>query len=120
MFQIFFGEGEIVTGLNGVDLSRFKSLYRGVSRAHERTFYGVRNWLMRVLQVDPEEYKLRVRSLVNRVQHGFYWELVELQGTKNWRLCTMCYRTWVAFTTSSGNCNNEGATNGCLRGETWT
>lgn len=90
VFQIFFGEGEIVTGLNGVDLSRFKSLYRGVSRAHERTFYGVRNWLMRVLQVDPEEYKLRVRCLVNRVQHGFYWELVELQGTKNWRDYVQC------------------------------
>ena len=90
VFQIFYGEGEIVNGLNGVDLSWFKSLYRGVSRTHERTFYGVRNWLMRVLQVDPEEYKLRVPRLVNRVQHEFYWELVELQGTKNWRDYIQC------------------------------
>lgn len=49
VFQIFYGEGEVVNGLSGVDLSGFQSVYRGVSRAHERIFYCVHNWLMCVL-----------------------------------------------------------------------
>lgn len=40
--------------------------------------------------MDPEEYSLRVRCLVNRVQQEFYWELVDLHGTKNWRDYVQC------------------------------
>ena len=39
-FQIFYGQGEICYGLEGVDLSGFKSVTKGIARASERTFGG--------------------------------------------------------------------------------
>lgn len=66
VFQIFYGEGEVVYGLTGVDLSGFPSIHRGISRANERTIGGVRNWLMRVFRLDPERYNLNLRGLVSR------------------------------------------------------
>ena len=53
-FQIFYGQGEICYGPNGVDLSGFKSVTKDIARASERTFRGVYNRLLRGFKLDPE------------------------------------------------------------------
>ena len=41
IFQIYYGEGEIRYGPNGVDLSGFRHVMKGLSKANERTIVGV-------------------------------------------------------------------------------
>ena len=82
-FQIFYGQGEICYGLEGVDLSGFKSVTKGIARASERTFVGVYNWLLRFFNLDSEQYELTVMAVVSRASVGVYWELLPLEGTTN-------------------------------------
>ena len=84
-FQIFYGQGEICYGPEGVDLSGFKSVTKGIARASERTFGGVYNWLLRFFNLDSEQYELTVMAVVSRASVGVYWELLPLEGTTNWR-----------------------------------
>ena len=41
IFQIYYGEGEIMYGPNSVDLSGFRHVVKGLSKANERTIVGV-------------------------------------------------------------------------------
>ena len=85
VFKIFYGEGEIIYGPNGVDLSGFPSISKGILRVNERTIQDVRNWMLRRFGLDPERHGLNLQGLVSRVRTGFYWELIDLNGTTIWR-----------------------------------
>jgi hypothetical protein len=37
IFSIYYGEGNVIYGPNGVDLSEFNCTVRGITRPHERT-----------------------------------------------------------------------------------
>jgi hypothetical protein len=42
-FSIYYGEGNMIYGPNGVDLSEFNCAARGITRPHERTFESLCN-----------------------------------------------------------------------------
>ena len=84
-FQIYYGEGEIIQGVHGVDLSGFASVNRWVSRANERTISGVHDWLMRIFGLDRNQHNVKVMGIVSRVREGTFWELVPLNATSTWR-----------------------------------
>lgn len=84
-FQIHYGEGEIVYGSEGVDLSGFRSMTKGIGRACERTFSGVYNWLFTGFKLDPEQHGLTIQAVVNRSMQGYYGELFPINTTHNWR-----------------------------------
>ena len=46
IFQIYYSEGEIRYGPNCVDLSGFRHVMKGLSKANEGTISGVCKWLM--------------------------------------------------------------------------
>jgi hypothetical protein len=43
IFCIYYGEGNVIYGPNGVDLSEFNCAVRGITRPHERTFESLCN-----------------------------------------------------------------------------
>jgi hypothetical protein len=46
----------------------------------------ITNWLYKAFKKDEEQWKLSVMALFNRSEPVF-WELMQLEGTENWR----CY-----------------------------
>jgi len=85
VFQICYGPGDIFEGSNGVDFSGFPLICKGISRPDERTIHGVRNWILRLFGLDPEQHTLHLRGLVSRRQDRFYGELIDLNATSVWR-----------------------------------
>jgi hypothetical protein len=83
---LFYGFGEIRYGPQGVDLSLFKTVTRDLTRAEERLWGVITNWLDKAFRKDEEQWKLSVMVVFNRSQPVF-WELRHLEGTENWR----CY-----------------------------
>jgi hypothetical protein len=82
--KIYNGIGEIIYGPQGVDLSNYSSVEKNVSRAEERTWETITNWLVKVFSVDLEHQCMSAMALINR-STPVYWELVALQGTPRWR-----------------------------------
>ena len=64
-FQVFFGNGNILYGSNGVDLSAFKCTSSAIDKPLERSFGSIYKWLQRGFRVDPETYVMTVHALVN-------------------------------------------------------
>ena len=58
-FQVFYGEYNVMYGLNGVDLSAFKCTSSGIDKPLERSFGSICKWLQRGFHVDPETHGLR-------------------------------------------------------------
>ena len=85
IFQIYYGEGEIMYGPNGVDLSGFRHVMKGLSKANERNIVGVCKWLMRFFQLDPQQYELKLKGVLSRASHGYFGELVPIEATSTWR-----------------------------------
>ena len=81
IFKIYYGEGEIRYGPNGVDLSGFRHVMKGLSKANERTIVGVCKWLMRFFQLDPQQYELKLKAVLSRASHGYFGELVPIEAT---------------------------------------
>jgi hypothetical protein len=82
--ELYYGIGEIIYGPQGVDLSNYSSIEKNVSRAGERTWEAITNWLVKALSVDLEHQCMSVMALINR-SAPLYWELVALKGTPQWR-----------------------------------
>jgi hypothetical protein len=53
-FSIYYGEGNMIYGPNGVDLSEFNCAIREITRPHESTFEFLCNWLMSGLKINQE------------------------------------------------------------------
>ncbi|TVU08742.1 hypothetical protein EJB05_42154, partial [Eragrostis curvula] len=45
---------------NGVDLSGFQSVCKGVPKPNEKTMTGIRNWLMKLFRLDQNQHGLNV------------------------------------------------------------
>jgi hypothetical protein len=84
--QLFYGSGEIRYGPEGDDLSLFKTMTRDLTRVEERPWGVITNWLYKAFREDEEQWKLLVMAVSNRSEPMF-WEIMHLEGTKNWR----CY-----------------------------
>jgi len=84
-FQIYYGEGEIRYCPEGVDLSGFRSVNKGISRANERSFGAICNWLMKCFKLDPEQFGLTVSAVTSRSNWPIYWEIVAIGGSTMWR-----------------------------------
>jgi hypothetical protein len=82
--KLYYGIGEIIYGPQRVDLSNYSSIEKNVSRAGERTWEAITNWLVKVFSVDLEHQCMSVMALLNR-SAPVYWELVALEGTPRWR-----------------------------------
>ena len=80
MIDVYYGEGEILHGPNGVDLSNFNAIQRAVSNPEEKSFNALYKWLIRIFQIDETVEKLNVRGLVSRVTGTEYWELIPLNS----------------------------------------
>ncbi|TVU29951.1 hypothetical protein EJB05_21547, partial [Eragrostis curvula] len=59
-FQIYYGEGQTGFNENGVDLSGFESVCKGVPKPNEKTMTGIRNWLMKLFRLDQNQHGLNV------------------------------------------------------------
>jgi hypothetical protein len=78
IFSIYYGEGYVIYGPNGVDLSEFNCAVRGITRLYERTFESLCNWLMRGLRINQETRTVRVQCVINRTTNDLIWELIPL------------------------------------------
>ena len=61
-FQVFFGNGNILYGSNGVDLSAFKCTSSAIDKPLEMSFCSI---YKRGFHVDPETHVMTVHALVN-------------------------------------------------------
>jgi hypothetical protein len=52
--KIYYGIGDIIYGTQGLDLSNYSSVEKNVSRAGERTWEAITNWLVKAFLVDLE------------------------------------------------------------------
>jgi hypothetical protein len=78
-------------------LSLFKTVTRDLTRAEERPWGVITNWLYTTFRKDEEQWKLSVVAVCNRSQPVF-WELMHLEGTENWRCYVRSACTIVAPT----------------------
>ena len=81
IFQIYYGEGEIRYGLNGVDLSGFCHVMKGLSKANERIIVGVCKWLMQFFQLDLQQHDLKLKTVLSCASQGYFGELVPIEAT---------------------------------------
>ncbi|KAG8099122.1 hypothetical protein GUJ93_ZPchr0013g37677 [Zizania palustris] len=84
-FRIYYGDGEVVNGPDGVDLSSFQFAENSLSRVTERTIECVMQWLYHIFRLDREKLELRLYCRASRVAKGYYWEMVEVRTTGMWR-----------------------------------
>jgi hypothetical protein len=59
-FSIYYGEGNVIYRLNGVDLSEFNYAARGITRPHEGIFESLCNWLMSGLRINQKIHTVSV------------------------------------------------------------
>jgi hypothetical protein len=83
-FSIYYGEGNVIYGPNGVDLSEFNCAVRGITRPHERIFESLCNWLMSRLRINQKTHTVSVQCVINRTTHTLIWELMPLASNDDW------------------------------------
>ena len=67
VIEVYYGEGEILHGPNGVDLSSFNAIQKAVSNLEHKSLNGLYKWLIRIFDIDEVVQKLNVPALVSRV-----------------------------------------------------
>ena len=65
VIDVYYEQGEILHGPNGVDLSNFNAIQRAVSNPEEKFFNALYKWLIRIFQIDETVEKLNVCGLVS-------------------------------------------------------
>src|SRR6266540_603631 len=85
-FQVFFGEGSVGYGPNGIDLSAFKCTQRGIDKPRDRSFGSIYKWLERGFHINPETHVLTIQTLVTWANEGVLWELMPICNTADWKL----------------------------------
>jgi hypothetical protein len=95
-FQVFFGEYNILYGLNRVDLSAFKCTSSAIDKPLERSFGSIYKWLQLGFHVDAETHVMTVQSLVNWEVESDLWELMMIHSTDDWQkyMQTALERGW--------------------------
>src|SRR6266540_7422904 len=82
-FQVFFGEGSVGYGPNGIDLSAFKCTQSGIDKLRDMSFG---KWLERGFHINPETHVLTVQTLVTWANKGVLWELMPIRKTVDWKM----------------------------------
>ena len=83
-FQIYMGgNGPVMHGEYGVDLSALKSTIKAVDRPLDRSFASIHKWLERGLHINPETQLLTVQTLTN--WDTGVWELMLIHNTEEWK-----------------------------------
>src|SRR5436190_18932876 len=85
-FQVFFGEGSIGYGPNGIDLSAFKCTQSGIDKPRDRSFGSIYKWLERGFGINPKTHVLTVQTLVTWANEGVLWELMPIRNTIDWKM----------------------------------
>src|SRR5438132_8652239 len=86
-FKVFFGEGSVGYGPNGIDLSGFKCTQSGIDKPGDRSFVSIYKWLERGFRINPETHVLTVQTVVTWANEGVLWELMLIRNTADWK-CT--------------------------------
>src|SRR5438132_11854679 len=85
-FKVFFGEGSVGYGPNGIDLSAFKCSSSGIDKPGDRSFCSLYKWLERGFRINPETHVLTVQTLVTWANEGVLWELMPICNTADWKM----------------------------------
>src|SRR5436190_20379062 len=85
-FQVFYGEGSVGYGPNGIDLSGFKCTQSGINKPGDRSFGSIYKWLERGFRINPETHVLTVQTLVTWANEGVVWELMPIRTTADWKM----------------------------------
>src|SRR6266540_2661342 len=85
-FQVFFGEGSVSYGPNGIDLSAFKCSQSEIGKPRDRSFGSIYKWLERGFRINPETHVLIVQTLVTWANEGVLWELMPIRNTVDWKM----------------------------------
>ena len=80
-FQVFYGEGSVRYGPNGIDLSAFKCSSSGIDKPGDRSFGSIYKWLERGFRINPETHVLTVQTVVRWANEGAVWELMPIRNT---------------------------------------
>src|SRR6266540_3811586 len=85
-FQVFYGEGSVRYGPNGIDLSAFKCSSSGIDKPGDRSFGSIYKWLERGFRINPETHVLTVQTVVTWANEGVLWELIPIRNTADWKI----------------------------------
>src|SRR5438128_7199763 len=85
-FKVFFGEGSVGYGPNGIDLSGFKCTQSGIDTPGDRSFISIYKWLERGFRINPETHVLTVQTVVIWENEGVLWELMPIRNTADWKM----------------------------------
>ena len=85
-FQVFYGEGSVRYGPNGIDLSAFKCSSSGIDKPGDRSFGSIYKWLERGFRINPETHVLTVQTVVRWANEGAVWELMPIRNTADWKM----------------------------------
>src|SRR5438876_11581444 len=85
-FQVFYGEGSVRYGPNGIDLSAFKCSSSGIDKPGDRSFGSIYKWLERGFRINPETHVLTVQTVVRWANEGVVWELMPIRNTAEWKM----------------------------------
>ncbi len=85
-FKVFFGEGSVGYGPNGIDLSGFKCTQSGIDKPGDRSFVSIYKWLERGFRINPETHVLTVQTVVTWANEGVLWELMPIHNTADWKM----------------------------------
>ena len=80
-FQVFYGEGSVRYGPNGIDLSGFKSTQSGIDKPGDRSFVSIYKWLERGFRINLETHVLTAQTLVTWENECVVWELMPIRNT---------------------------------------
>src|SRR6266498_1387541 len=83
-FQVFFGEGSVGYGPNGIDLSAFKCTQSGIDKPRDRSFGSIYKWLECGFHINPETHVLTVQTLVT--WENDLCELMPIRNTTDWKV----------------------------------
>ena len=114
-FTLFFGDGTVDHGPNGVELNNFKKTTKYLDRPAQRSFESIYNWLVLGLRTNVETHFLLVQTLMNWANEGVnLWELMTITNTDDWKLYidNVLQRGWPAAMVVRCYPNGQGAVGG--------
>src|SRR5438105_8465101 len=85
-FQVFFGEGSVGYGPNGIYLSAFKCTQSRIDKPRDRSFGSIYKWLERGFHINSETHVLTVQTLVTWANEGVLRELMPIHNTADWKM----------------------------------
>src|SRR5438105_13036247 len=85
-FKVFFGEGSVGYGPNGINLSGFKCTQSGIDKPGDRSFVSIYKWLECGFCINPETHVLTVQTVVTWANEGVLWELMLIRNTADWKM----------------------------------